>query len=113
AVARSGSENRSTRGAVLRDDVKDSGASTASRPGSPGSGGGGGPGRWIRRRLATLASPPWLKAPMLLLRFPGLLVAVTGAVFILAVASAAGPLFLSSAGNQTLRTSIASDCTWD
>ena len=93
--------------------MKDSGASTASRPGNSGSGGGGGPGRWVRRRITTLSSPPWLKAPLLLLRFPGLLVAVTGAVFILAIASAAGPLFLSSAGNETLRTSIAADCTWD
>lgn len=54
--------------------------------------------------------------PLLLVRFPGALVAIFAAAVILAVASASGPLFLSSSGNAALalglreqpRTSILS-----
>jgi hypothetical protein len=63
--------------------------------------------------LASMGSAPWLKAPILLLRFPGLLLATASAFLILAVASAAGPLFLSSAGNATLQRTLAESCPWD
>jgi putative ABC transport system permease protein len=67
------------------------------------------------RRLSALAAPPWARAPLLLLRFPALLLAVATASVILAVASASSPLFLSSAGNGALRNAIAQDvslCPW-
>jgi putative ABC transport system permease protein len=73
-------------------------------------------GRFVasgRARLAALGSAPWLKAPILLFRFPGLLLAMASAVLILAVATAAGPLFLSSAGNATLHRSLREMCSWD
>ena len=73
---------------------------------------GGGP-RGLRARLTPFASPPWLKAPLLLFRFPRLLVALGGAVFILAVVTASSPLFLSSAGNRILSNTIATACPWD
>jgi ABC-type antimicrobial peptide transport system permease subunit len=62
---------------------------------------------------ASLASPPWLKSPLLLLRFPRLMIALGGAVFIMSVVTASSPLFLSSAGNKTLSNSIAKACPWD
>ncbi|HEX9236656.1 MAG TPA: hypothetical protein VF972_10310, partial [Actinomycetota bacterium] len=59
-----------------------------------------------------MASAPWVKAPWLLLRFPGLLFAVASAVVILAVATAASPLFASSAGNAVLTKQISPLCPW-
>jgi putative ABC transport system permease protein len=58
-------------------------------------------------------SAPWIRAPLLLFRYPGLLVAIGTAVLILAVAGAASPLFLSSAGNATLQRGIADTCSWE
>ncbi|HCP62787.1 MAG TPA: hypothetical protein DIU14_10025, partial [Actinobacteria bacterium] len=46
--------------------------------------------------------------PFRLVRFPAVLVAVFGASIILAVATASGPLFLSSAGTAAVQQSIAS-----
>jgi putative ABC transport system permease protein len=68
--------------------------------------------RWngVRRRLASFISPPWVKAPLLLLRFRGLLLAILAASFILAVASGASSLFLSSAGNATLAKGVGEIC---
>jgi putative ABC transport system permease protein len=57
-------------------------------------------------RVQAAPSAVWLKAPLLLLRFPGALVAMLGASAILALATAAGPLFLSSAGTSALRTQV-------
>lgn len=68
--------------------------------------------RRVRAQLASVTSAPWLKAPILSLRFPGLLLASGSAVLILAVASAAGPLFLSSAANATLQRTLAETCPW-
>ncbi len=51
--------------------------------------------------------PFWTGTPARLLRFPGVLAAVVGASLILAVATAAGPLFLSSAGVAALTESLA------
>jgi putative ABC transport system permease protein len=67
----------------------------------------------LRRRLAVVFGAPWLRAPLLLLRYPGLLIAIGTAVLILAVAGSASPLFLSSAGNATLQRGIADTCPWD
>jgi putative ABC transport system permease protein len=76
-----------------------------------------GPNPWglagLRRRGGVVLGAPWLRAPLLLLRYPGLLVAVGTAVLILAVAGAASPLFLSSAGNATLQRGIAETCRWE
>ncbi len=74
------------------------------------------PGR-LRSLLAhgrgELTSPPWVRAPLLLFRFPGLLLAVVTAGLVLATASAAGPLFLSSAGNGTIAQGLAGACPWN
>jgi putative ABC transport system permease protein len=64
-------------------------------------------------RVRALATGPWLKAPLLLLRYPGLLLAVASSILILSMVSAAGPLFLSSAGNASLHESLADACPWD
>src|SRR5881296_3004100 len=75
---------------------------------------GGATGRGgLRRRFAIVFGAPWLRAPLLLLRYPGLLIAVGTAVLILAIAGAASPLFLSSAGNATLQRGIAETCRWE
>jgi len=54
-----------------------------------------------------------VRAPLLLFRFPGLLLAVVTAGLVLATASAAGPLFLSSAGNGTIAQGLAGACPWN
>ena len=78
--------------------------------------GGRGPfRRWrsgLPRGLGELTSPPWTKAPLLLPRFPGILVALMTASLILGVASAASPLFLSSAGNAVVAQGLSSACPW-
>lgn len=82
-------------------------------PGSSGASDPPGARARLRRGLGALTSPPWTKAPILLLLYPGLLVAIAGAILILAVVGAAGPLFLSSAGNASLRGAVAAGCSWD
>jgi putative ABC transport system permease protein len=52
-------------------------------------------------------NPMWSKAPLVLRRFPAILVAIVAAAVILAVSSAAGPLFLSSAGSASLADGVA------
>ena len=51
--------------------------------------------------------PGFARAPFLLLRFPGTLLAVGLAALLLAVAGAAGPLFVASAGNASLEREVA------
>src|SRR5437867_6621184 len=73
------------------------------RPGRRGSGQAG----RARTRAAGLfrravRRSMWLQAPLLLLRFPALLLAVGGAIAVLVAAVASGPLFLSSAQNAAL-----------
>ena len=53
-----------------------------------------------------MPSPAFFKAPLLLFRFPGVLVAVLAAAVVLGVAAASGSLFLSSAGNEALTREI-------
>jgi putative ABC transport system permease protein len=59
------------------------------------------------------ALSPWTQAPLLLLRFPALFVAVAAAMSAVAIAAAAGPLFLSSAGNAALRRQAETVTTWN
>jgi putative ABC transport system permease protein len=49
----------------------------------------------------------WSKAPLALRRFPAILLAVVASAAILAVSSAAGPLFLASAGSAALEDGVA------
>src|SRR2546426_8080357 len=66
-----------------------------------------------RTRLGLATASPWLRPPLLLVRFPGLLLAIGSALVILSVAGAASPLFLSSAGNAMLQDGITATCPWD
>jgi putative ABC transport system permease protein len=52
-------------------------------------------------------NPMWSKAPLALRRFPAILLAVVASAAVLAVSSAAGPLFLSSAGSAALEDGVA------
>jgi len=58
-------------------------------------------------RRPSLPSPAFFKAPFLLLRFPGVLVAVLAAALVLGIASASSSLFLSSAGNEALSRELS------
>jgi putative ABC transport system permease protein len=51
--------------------------------------------------------PSWVGLPFRLRRFPGVLAAVAGAAAILAMATAAAPLFLSSTGTAALSQALA------
>ncbi|GIJ68274.1 hypothetical protein Voc01_031910 [Virgisporangium ochraceum] len=53
---------------------------------------------------------PWTRAPLLLLRQPGLLVAVLAGAFVAVLPAAAAPLFLSSARTATLHTQLDNTC---
>lgn len=52
----------------------------------------------------------WTRSPLLLIRYPALLAAVMVAFGALAVASAAGPLFVSSTGNDVLAHNLDTYC---
>ena len=52
-------------------------------------------------------NPMWSKAPLVLRRFPAILVAIVASAIILAITSAAGPLFVSSAGSAALGDGLA------
>jgi putative ABC transport system permease protein len=67
------------------------------------SGSAGGPAAAAARlRLNAAGGPLWRKAPLLLLHYPELLIAIVAASFILALAGASGTLFLSSASSAAL-----------
>jgi putative ABC transport system permease protein len=55
-----------------------------------------------RPRINAAGGPLWRKAPLLLLHYPELLIAIIAASFILALAGASGTLFLSSASSAAL-----------
>ncbi|MGI8678909.1 MAG: ABC transporter permease [Jatrophihabitans sp.] len=63
-----------------------------------------------RFRGGAFSTLPWLRAPILLLRRPVVFVAIVGASAILAMASASGPLFLSSIGSASLRAQARQTC---
>lgn len=64
----------------------------------------------MRRRTGVLTSPPWTRAPLLLLSTPGVAVALVAATAVLGVAAASGPLFLSSAGSATFTRGATDGC---
>jgi putative ABC transport system permease protein len=53
-----------------------------------------------------LPSPLWSKSPLLLLRYPALFGALAGGFFLLALAIASNPFFVSAAGSSALVTKI-------
>jgi putative ABC transport system permease protein len=55
---------------------------------------------------------PWVGSPFVLVRFPGLLLAIVGAGVILGAAAGASPVFVSSAGNATLHKGLDGLCPW-
>lgn len=61
--------------------------------------------RWLR--LA-----PWRRGPTLLLRRPGVAVALFAAALVATLPAAAAPLFLSSAEHATLHRQITETCPW-
>lgn len=63
-----------------------------------------------RGRASTLLAAPWVRAPLLLRRAPGVVVALVVATAILGIAAASGPLFLSSAGSATFARGVDSGC---
>jgi putative ABC transport system permease protein len=75
-------------------------------PGSGRRGGQRGRGGSSRQDLLAGADPTWVKAPLILARFPGLLLAILATAVVLGVTSAAGPMFLSSAGSEAVRLEI-------
>lgn len=54
---------------------------------------------------------PWRRAPLLLLRRPGVALVLAGAGLVLSMAAASGPLFVSSAADATLASELATSCT--
>jgi putative ABC transport system permease protein len=64
-----------------------------------------------RRPLLTLA--PWRRAPLLLARSPGVLAAVAGAGFLLALAVASRPVFLSSAASAAIASDLKDGCRYE
>ena len=58
------------------------------------------------RARASWVDPAWLKAPLLLLRFPAIFLALGAAAAILGATTAAAPLLLSSAGNAALEQEL-------
>lgn len=58
----------------------------------------------------TAWSAPWRRAPLLLLRTPGVVLALVLATAILGIAAASGPLFLASTGSATLTRGVEADC---
>jgi putative ABC transport system permease protein len=51
-------------------------------------------------------NPLWARSPLVLRRYPGLLVAVVAGALLLAVAAASSPLFLSSAASSAMRQEV-------
>lgn len=63
-----------------------------------------------RERASLLLTPPWRRAPLLLLRQPFVFLAIVGAAAVLAMAAASGPLFLSTVGTAGFAAQAASTC---
>jgi putative ABC transport system permease protein len=59
---------------------------------------------------SVLASSPWRRAPLLVWRYPPVVVAVAGVALVLAVTGASAPLFLSSTANAALAGQLANRC---
>ena len=63
--------------------------------------------------LRTLSAAPWRRAPRVLLRRPGVLASVAGAVAVLVASVAGAPLFLSSAGTAAVAAQADERCPRD
>jgi hypothetical protein len=61
-----------------------------------------------RRNRGTLidADPLWSKAPLVLLRYPGLFVSIAVGALLLALAASAYPLFISSSASELVAARI-------
>lgn len=59
---------------------------------------------------SALATAPWRRAPMLVFRTPGVVLAVLAATAVLATAGASGPLFVSSTGSAALSREVDKEC---
>ena len=57
-----------------------------------------------------LVTRPWLRAPVLLWRQPGLLLALAAAAFVAVLPAASAPLFLSSARTAALHHQLDNTC---
>lgn len=64
-------------------------------------------------RGGALSTPPWRRAPLLLLRQPVVFLAIVGAAAVLAVAAASGPLFLSTIGTASFAAQAEQRCPED
>ena len=62
--------------------------------------------------MRLLRLTPWRRGPLLLLRRPGVAVALLAAALVAALPAAAAPLFLSSAQHATLHRQIDQTCQW-
>lgn len=60
--------------------------------------------------MSVLTTPPWRRAPLLLLRRPLVFLAIVAATGVLAVAAASGPLFLSTVGTAGFAAQAAEAC---
>lgn len=58
------------------------------------------------RARSSWVDPAWLKAPLLLVRFPSISISLIAATLILGATTAAAPLLLSSAGNAALEQEL-------
>src|SRR4051794_40013316 len=63
-----------------------------------------------RRGMRELFTRPWLRAPFLLWRQPGLLLALAAAAFVAVLPAASAPLFLSSARTAALHNQLDNTC---
>src|SRR4051794_11489547 len=60
--------------------------------------------------MQALFTRPWLRAPVLLWRQPGLLLALVAAAFVAVLPAASAPLFLSSARTAALHHQLDNTC---
>jgi putative ABC transport system permease protein len=67
----------------------------------------------FRAARATISSAPWRRAPVLMLRRPGVLATVAGACAVTAASLAAVPLFLSSVGTASVALQASERCPRD
>ena len=58
------------------------------------------------RGASRAADPLWSKAPLVLLRYPGLLVSIAVGALLLALAASAYPLFISSSASELVAARI-------
>jgi hypothetical protein len=58
-------------------------------------------------RRARLTNPLWVKSPLALIRFPGLLASIVLGALLLALAAAAYPLFISASASNLLASNIS------